>query len=97
MTTGNTFTSYRSNTIKKRPFNIIKSGLIREREALYSRINQRVDEMIEAGHIDEVKSVSEYKNLNALNTVGFKDIFKYLDGGWTLDLAIEKIKQNSRI
>ena len=97
LTTGNTFTSYRSNTIKKRPFNIIKIGLIREREELYSRINQRVDEMIEAGLIDEVKSVSEYKNLNALNTVGYKEIFKYLDGEWTLDFAIEKIKQNSRI
>ena len=97
LTTGNTFTSYRSNTIKKRPFNIIKIGLIREREELYSRINKRVDEMIEAGLIDEVKSVSEYKNLNALNTVGYKEIFKYLDGEWTLDFAIEKIKQNSRI
>ena len=97
LTTGNTFTSYRSNTIKKRPFNIIKIGLIREREELYSRINQRVDEMIEAGLIDEVKSVSEYKNLNALNTVGYKEIFKFLDGEWTLDFAIEKIKQNSRI
>ena len=87
LTTGNTFTSYRSNTIKKRPFNIIKIGLIREREELYSRINQRVDEMIEAGLIDEVKSVSEYKNLNALNTVGYKEIFKFLDGEWKIGRA----------
>ena len=97
LTTGNTFTSYRSNTIKERPFNIIKIGLIREREELYDRINRRVDQMISDGLIDEVKSVIAHRELNALNTVGYKEILKYLDGEWTLDFAIEKIKQNSRI
>ena len=97
LTTGRTYTSYRSNTIKQRPFNIIKVGLLRDREELYKRINSRVDIMIADGLIDEVKRVSQYRNLNALNTVGFKEIFNYIDGEWTLDFAIEKIKQNTRI
>ncbi len=97
LTTGQTFTSFRKNTIKERPFKIIKVGLTRDREELYARINARVDQMIEEGLIDEVKSVLDYRHLNSLNTVGYKEILKYLDGEWDLDFAIEKIKQNTRI
>ena len=95
--TGKTYTSFRTREIKKRPFRIIKIGLTREREELYNRINQRVDEMMEKGLLEEARSVAEYKHLNSLNTVGYKEIFKYIDGEWPLDFAIEKIKQNSRI
>ena len=95
--TGKTYTSFRTRKIKKRPFRIIKIGLTREREELYNRINRRVDEMMEKGLLEEARSVAEYKHLNSLNTVGYKEIFKYIDGEWPLDFAIEKIKQNSRI
>ena len=95
--TGKTYTSFRTREIKKRPFRIIKIGLTREREELYNRINRRVDEMMEKGLLEEARSVAEYKHLNSLNTVGYKEIFKYIDGEWSLDFAIEKIKQNSRI
>lgn len=95
--TGKTYTSFRTGNKKERPFNIIKIGLKRDREELYERINRRVDMMIEEGLVDEVKSVYQYKNLNSLNTVGYKEIIQYLDGNCTLDFAIEKIKQNSRI
>jgi len=95
--TGQTYTSFRTKEKKNRPFRIIKIGLIRDREELYQRINQRVDQMIEDDLIEEAKSVLPYRNLNSLNTVGYKEIFKYLDGEWDLPFAIEKIKQNSRI
>ena len=95
--TGKTYTSFRTRTTKERPFRIINIGLTRDREELYDRINRRVDEMMEEGLLEEAKSVYEYKHLNSLNTVGYKEIFQYLDGEWTLDYAIEKIKQNSRI
>lgn len=95
--TGKTYTSFRTRSTKERPFRIIKIGLTREREELYERINRRVDEMMKEGLLEEAKSVYDYKHLNSLNTVGYKEIFKYLDGEWTLDFAIEKIKQNSRI
>ncbi len=95
--TGKTYTSFRTRTYKERPFRIIKIGLTRNREELYDRINRRVDIMMEEGLLEEARSVYPYKQLNALNTVGYKEIFNYLDGEWTLDFAIEKIKQNSRI
>lgn len=95
--TGKTYTSFRTGNRKERPFNIIKIGLKREREELYERINKRVDMMINEGLVDEVKSVYQFKNQNSLNTVGYKEIIQYLDGNCTLDYAIEKIKQNSRI
>ncbi len=95
--TGKTYTSFRTRSAKERPFNILKIGLIRDREELYNRINQRVDMMIEEGLIEEVKRVYPYRQLNSLNTVGYKEIFKYLDGEWELPFAVEKIKQNSRI
>lgn len=95
--TGRTYTSYRTQSCKERPFRIVKIGLRREREELYERINRRGDIMMEEGLLDEVKSVLPYRHLNSLNTVGYKELFMYLDGEWSLDFAIEKIKQNSRI
>ena len=95
--TGKKYSSFRTRKKKQRPFNIIKIGLRREREELYERINRRVDMMIEQGLVEEVKQFAHLKEHNSLNTVGYKEIFKYLDGEWTLDFAIEKIKQNTRI
>ncbi len=95
--TGRTYTSFRSCSAKERPFKILKIGLKREREELYERINRRVDQMIEEGLLEEARSVYPYKHLNSLNTVGYKELFKYMDGEWELPFAIEKIKQNSRI
>jgi len=95
--TGRTYTSYRTQSCKERPFRIVKIGLRREREELYERINRRVVIMMEEGLLDEVKSVLPYRHLNSLNTVGYKELFMYLDGECSLDFAIEKIKQNSRI
>lgn len=95
--TGKTYTSFRTQQKKERPFRIIKIGLTRDRAELYQRINRRVDQMIEEGLVEEAKAVYPYRHLNSLNTVGYKEIFKYLDGEWELPFAIEKIKQNSRI
>ena len=95
--TGQPYSSFRKQTKKERPFNIIKIGLRREREELYERINRRVDIMIEQGLVEEVKKFHHLKEHNSLNTVGYKEIFKYLDGEWSLPFAIEKIKQNTRI
>ncbi|WP_029904161.1 tRNA (adenosine(37)-N6)-dimethylallyltransferase MiaA [Prevotella sp. 10(H)] len=95
--TGKPYSSFRTNSKKPRPFNIIKIGLMREREQLYERINLRVDEMMNSGLLDEAKHFYPQRHLNALNTVGYKELFKYFDGEWALDFAIEKIKQNTRI
>ena len=94
--TGKTYTSFRSNTIKERPFNIIKVGLNRDRDELYNRINQRVLDMIEEGMIEEALQVYPKRTLNSLNTVGYKELFEYLDGLTTLDEAIFKIQSNTR-
>ncbi|WP_418698583.1 tRNA (adenosine(37)-N6)-dimethylallyltransferase MiaA [Bacteroides sp.] len=95
--TGKTYTSFRTQQKKERPFRIIKIGLTRDREELYDRINRRVDLMIEDGLVEEARRVYPHRALNSLNTVGYKEIFKYLDGEWTLPFAVDKIKQNSRI
>ena len=95
--TGKTYTSFRTQSKKERPFNIIKIGLKRDREELYDRINRRVDIMMEDGLLEEAKSVYQYRALNSLNTVGYKEMFNYLSGEWELPFAIDKIKQNSRI
>ena len=94
--TGKTYTSFRSNTIKDRPFNIIKVGLNRDRDELYNRINQRVLDMIEEGMIEEALQVYPKRTLNSLNTVGYKELFEYLDGLTTLDETIFKIQSNTR-
>ena len=95
--TGKTYTSFRTQQKKERPFHILKIGLTRDRAELYDRINRRVDQMMNEGLLEEARSVYAHRELNSLNTVGYKEIFKYLDGEWDLDFAIEKIKQNSRI
>ena len=94
--TGQTYTSFRTHPKKERPFHMIKIGLTRPREELYNRINLRVDNMIENGLVEEALRVYPQRELNSLNTVGYKELFHYLDGVWTLDYAIEKIKVNTR-
>ena len=94
--TGQTYTSFRRREKRERPFRIIKIGLNREREELYDRINQRVDEMMANGLLEEVKAMYPKRSLNALNTVGYKELFDYLDGKWTLEEAVERIKGNTR-
>ncbi len=95
-TSGKTYTSFRIRKKKERPFRIIKIGLRRERNELFERINKRVDMMMEEGWLEEAKSLYPNRQLNALNTVGYKELFKYFDGTWELDFAIEKIKKNTR-
>ena len=94
--TGKTYTSFRTQVKKQRPFEIIKIGLNRDREELYQRINMRVDEMMSQGLLDEAKSMNKYRDINALNTVGYKELFDYMDGRWPLEEAVERIKGNTR-
>lgn len=95
-TSGKPFSSYRNATINKRPFNIIKLALDMPREKLYERINLRVDLMVKQGLVEEVKSLLPYRELNALNTVGYSELFDYFDGKTSLDEALLLIKQNTR-
>lgn len=95
-TTGKAFSAYRTQSIKNRPFNIIKIGLNTERSNLYNHINERVDKMVENGLMEEVESLKPFRNLNALNTVGYSEILHYLDGKYSREEAIDKIKQNTR-
>lgn len=94
--TGKPYSSFMTGEKKERPFEILKIGIERDRQELYKRINIRVDDMISSGLLDEANKYYSLKHLNSLNTVGYKEIFKYLDGEWNLDFAIEKIKQNTR-
>lgn len=94
--TGKTYTSFRKRDKKERPFNIIKIALNREREELYCRINKRVDQMIEEGFIDEARALYGQRELNSLNTVGYKELFDHFDGIYSLEEAIERIKGNTR-
>ncbi|WP_370632463.1 tRNA (adenosine(37)-N6)-dimethylallyltransferase MiaA [Mesoflavibacter sp. SCSIO 43206] len=94
--TNKPYSSFLNKEKNKRPFKTITIGLTADREIIYNRINKRVDIMVENGLIDEVKSLIEYKHLNALNTVGYKEIFNALDNTWSLDFAISEIKKNSR-
>ena len=95
--TGKTYTSFRTNTQKERPFRVLKFGLRREREQLFARINARVDQMMRDGLLEEVKRVYPQRHLNSLNTVGYKELFKVLDGEWELLMAVERIKKNTRV
>ena len=95
--TGRTYTSFRKNQTKERPFRIIKIGLRRERENLFARINARVDQMMQQGLMDEVRRVYPRRALNSLNTVGYKELFKVLDGEWELPMAVERMKKNTRV
>lgn len=96
LSTGKKVSSFLTNSKKERPFNIIKIGLNTERAQLYQRINNRVDLMLAEGLLEEVRSLEAYKDLNALKTVGYAELFDYLDGIITYEDAIEKIKQNTR-
>jgi tRNA dimethylallyltransferase len=94
--TGKPFSYYRKATIQTRPFRVIEIGLDLPREILYDRINRRVEIMINEGLVEEVRSLLPYRHLNALNTVGYSELFNYLDGKTDLDTAIALIKQNTR-
>ena len=94
--TGKTYTSFRKQEKKQRPFRIIKIGLNREREELYQRINLRCDQMMEEGLLKEAEMMYPKRHLNALNTVGYKEIFDYFENRWSLDEAIERMKGNTR-
>ena len=94
--TGRTYTSFRTNTQCERPFRIKKIGLTLPREELYARINARVDEMMANGLLDEARQLLPKHHLNALNTVGYKEMFTYLEGTWTLEEAVERMKGNTR-
>ena len=94
--TSKTFSSYKSVTPKERPFEIIKIGLTTEREILYKRINTRVDKMLENGLLEEVESLIPFQQKNALQTVGYNEIFAFYKNECTLEKAVENIKQNTR-
>ena len=95
--TGRTFTSFSVGRRAERPFRIVKIGLQRERADLFDRINRRVDTMMEQGLLDEVRRVLPFRTCNSLNTVGYKELFRHLDGEWTLDFALDKIRRNTRV
>lgn len=90
------YSSMRTNTAKERPFQIVKIGLNRPREELYARINARVDEMMAEGLEEEARCLYPWRNLNAMQTVGYKELFNYFDGMWTKESAVDMIRQNSR-
>lgn len=94
--TGKQYSSFRKSAGNKRPFRIVKFGLNLPREVLYNRINQRVDVMVQQGLVEEVKSLLPYRHLNALNTVGYSELFDYFDGKTDQHTAFELIKQNTR-
>ena len=94
---GQTYTSFRTRKLKPRPFRIVKIGLDRPREELFNRINARVDQMMAQGMLDEVRHLVEYRHCNALNTVGYKELLHVLDGEWPLQMAVERIKKNTRV
>ena len=96
MVSGKPFSSFRKQQAKKRNFKTLKIILNREREELYHRINKRVDKMMNEGLLEEVKKLYDYKACNALQTVGYKELFAYFDGEWDLETAIEEIKKNTR-
>ena len=95
-TTGRPYSSFLTKERKPRPFSIVKIGMRRERQELFDRINRRVDAMMKEGLLDEARRLYPFRNENALNTVGYKELFRYFDGEWELPFAIEKIKKNTR-
>ena len=94
--TGRPFSSFRTNSTKKRPFNILSIGLKASREEIYQRIDLRVDQMINQGLLEEVKALFEYRDLNALQTVGYRELFAYLDHQIDFETAVALIKTNTR-
>jgi len=96
LTTGRPYSSLRTNIRKTRPFRIVKIGLQRPREELYTRINRRVEQMVADGLVDEAKAVRPKRRLNSLQTVGYRELFSCFDGEYDLPRAIELIQQNTR-
>ncbi len=96
MTTGRKFSSFKTGRTRKRDFEIVKIGLTRPRELLYDRIDKRVDMMMEAGLVEEARSLIQYRDMPALKTVGYKEIFDWIDGNISLEEAVRLIKRNSR-
>lgn len=95
--TGKPYSSFLTNSTCKRPFSIVKFGLQRNRVTLFSRINQRVEQMMENGFLEEAKRVYSLRHLNSLNTVGYKELFRVISGEWDLSMAVERIKKNTRV
>ncbi|WP_237275112.1 tRNA (adenosine(37)-N6)-dimethylallyltransferase MiaA [Tenacibaculum ovolyticum] len=93
---GKTYASFKNKPKAPRNFKSIKVGLTADREIMYDRINRRVDIMMENGLLEEVKNIYPYKNLNALKTVGYRELFEYIDGNFTKEFAIDEIKKNTR-
>ena len=96
-TSGRTYTSFRVRTHRERPFRIIKVGLRRSREELFARINARVDQMMSDGFLQEARALYPQRHLNALNTIGYKEMFRVIDGEWELPMAVERVKKNTRV
>ncbi len=95
--TGRTYTSYRTKSQRQRPFRVLKIGLNRPREELFDCINSRVDAMMEAGFMEEARRMAQHRQANALNTVGYKELLRVIDGEWELPMAVERIKKNTRV
>ncbi|MDR1556351.1 MAG: tRNA (adenosine(37)-N6)-dimethylallyltransferase MiaA [Tannerellaceae bacterium] len=96
-TSARPYSAFCTNSRKERPFRILKIGLTRDRKELCERIDRRVEQMMDEGLLEEARRVYPFKHLNALNTVGYKELFQYIDGNWTLEFAVEKIKRNTRV
>ncbi|MGB5822310.1 MAG: tRNA (adenosine(37)-N6)-dimethylallyltransferase MiaA [Saonia sp.] len=94
--TGRPYSSFLGVKQKSRPFKVITLGITADRDIIYQRINQRVDRMIAQGLVEEARSLEHHKTLNALQTVGYKELFNFFDGKWSLDFAISEIKKNTR-
>ncbi len=93
---GKPYSSFLNQAKPKRPFTIISIGIMADREIIYSRINTRVDIMVQNGLLEEAKALVEHQNLNALQTVGYRELFQFFNGNWTLEFAVSEIKKNSR-
>ncbi|MBQ2370955.1 MAG: tRNA (adenosine(37)-N6)-dimethylallyltransferase MiaA [Muribaculaceae bacterium] len=97
LASGRPYSSLRTGTRQSRPFRIIKTALTADRQLIFERINLRVEKMLEMGMLDEARSVYHLRHLNSLNTVGFKEMFRYLDGEWDLPTAIARMQKNTRV
>lgn len=97
LASGRPYSSLRTGTRRSRPFRIIKTALTADRQLIFDRINLRVEKMLEMGMLDEARSVYHLRHLNSLNTVGFKEMFRYIDGEWDLPTAIARMQKNTRV
>ncbi|MBQ1184304.1 MAG: tRNA (adenosine(37)-N6)-dimethylallyltransferase MiaA, partial [Muribaculaceae bacterium] len=97
LASGKPYSSLRTGTRQSRPFRIIKTALTADRQLIFDRINFRVEKMLKMGMLDEARSVYHLRHLNSLNTVGFKEMFRYFDGEWDLPTAIARMQKNTRV